>query len=110
MKLIVGLGNPGKEYEKTRHNIGFIVIDAYVNYHRSQWVSKSKFKAEVCQIDDVIFVKPQTFMNLSGESIQAIASFYKITPQDMLVISDDIDLEFGTVRVRQDGETAATTG
>jgi len=110
MKLIVGLGNPGKQYEKTRHNIGFMVIDAYVNYHKGQWVSKSKFKAEVCQIDDVIFIKPQTFMNLSGESVQTVKNFYKIETRDILVISDDIDLEFGTVRVRQDGGDGGHNG
>jgi len=102
VKLIVGLGNPGKQYDKTRHNVGFMIIDAYVNYHECQWSSKPKFKAEVCRIDDTIFIKPDTFMNLSGDSVQAVASFYKIDTEDILVISDDIDLDFGKVRIRQD--------
>lgn len=110
MRLVVGLGNPGKQYEKTRHNIGFMIVDAYVNYHGSQWASKTKFKADVCQIGDTILLKPSTFMNLSGESVQSVASFYKIEAADILVISDDIDLEFGTVRARQDGGDGGHNG
>ncbi|RLL41815.1 aminoacyl-tRNA hydrolase [Oceanobacillus piezotolerans] len=106
MKCIVGLGNPGKKYENTRHNIGFMAIDELAK--RNNWsVTKSKFKGlyalEHYQGEKVILLKPQTYMNLSGESIKAIKEFYQLELEDFLVIYDDMDLPTGKIRLRQKG-------
>ena len=97
MKCIVGLGNPGKMYEKTRHNVGFRVIDALIQ--RDNLKTQNKFKSEIVQTTlnnvPVILVKPQTFMNLSGEAVRLVMDFYKIDPKDILIIYDDLDLPVG---------------
>jgi PTH1 family peptidyl-tRNA hydrolase len=98
MKYIIGLGNPGKKYEQTRHNIGFFFLDQLC----SEWRSEAKFHAEFSLGTNWTWVKPQTFMNLSGDSVQKIVNFYKLDPKkDILIISDDIDMEFGKVRFRK---------
>lgn len=106
MKCIVGLGNPGRKYKKTRHNIGFIAIDELL--HRHQWsLNKHKFNGDYAlehyQNEKVILVKPQTFMNLSGESIRPLVDYYNIDLKDVLVIYDDLDLPTGKIRLRQKG-------
>lgn len=109
MKLIVGLGNPGKQYEKTRHNVGFLALDALREtldeYDISTWQLSKKFNADVsgCTIkgNKIILAKPMTFMNASGQSVQLIASFYKIPGRDIVVIHDDKDLPLGTVKVQE---------
>ncbi|MBI2447936.1 aminoacyl-tRNA hydrolase [Candidatus Microgenomates bacterium] len=116
MKLIVGLGNPGKEYEKTRHNAGFIAIADF----RSQIADceefsfEGKFNAEIAQGifdgEKIILAKPMTFMNNSGEAVKKIADFYKIAPEDITVIHDDLDIPFGEVRVKNDGSSAGHNG
>ena len=101
MKLIVGLGNPGAKYSLTRHNIGFLVIDALAKaYGVSDFRSECKsltFKTKVGD-HDCLFAKPQTFMNLSGEAVQALMSFYKISIEDLLIAHDEVDLPFGALR------------
>ena len=95
MKLIVGLGNPGKEYENTRHNIGFFIVDNYINYKGfSGWKSKFNGLYLDCNLfgEKVIFLKPQSYMNLSGEVVSKFVNFYKIDVSDILIISDDLDL------------------
>lgn len=113
MKLIIGLGNPGKEYDKTRHNIGFEAIDAIANAHNIS-VNKSKFKGLFGEgfigTSKVILVKPQTYMNLSGESITAFISWYKVDPKDILVIYDDVSLSLGLLRIRQKGSAGGHNG
>ena len=114
MKVVIGLGNPGKKYEKTRHNIGFIVVDSLrkklnINDERE------KFQALVSEknIDGekVIFLKPQTFMNLSGNSVIEIVNFYKLDPKkDIIVIYDDMDLSFGDIRIREKGSSGGHNG
>lgn len=104
MKLIVGLGNPGKEYEKTKHNIGFMTMDLLAGKMRSEeFLKEDKFKSELTcfELDGekVFLVKPQTFMNLSGEAVQKIASFYKIEPKDIAVVHDELDLPSGEIKV-----------
>ena len=102
MKLIIGLGNPGKEYENTRHNTGFMVLDRLsekLNIEMTQnkfkgLYGKSKYKGE-----DVILLKPQTYMNLSGESVRQVMDFFKINQEDILVIYDDLDQNFNRIRV-----------
>ncbi|MFB1051073.1 aminoacyl-tRNA hydrolase [Paraliobacillus sp. JSM ZJ581] len=106
MKCIIGLGNPGKKYEKTRHNIGFMVLDELAKSH--DWrINKSKFNGlytmETVEQTKIILLKPQTYMNLSGESIRPLMDFYKLEVDDILVIYDDLDLPTGKVRLRQKG-------
>lgn len=112
MKLIVGLGNPGKQYDKTRHNIGFYFLDNYSPIANLTW--KKKFNALYVEtlIEDtkVIFVKPQTYMNNSGEAVAAFVSFYKIPIEDILIISDDLDLSIGTYRLRAHGSCGGHNG
>lgn len=111
MKLIVGLGNPGKEYEKTRHNIGFLFLDQYLG-EDTRWQKKmnAMYCEKIIANQKVIFLKPQTFMNLSGEAVRAFANYYKIPPEDILVISDDLDLSIGTYRLRSKGSSGGHNG
>ena len=114
--LLVGLGNPGDEYELTRHNAGFLALDAFVeaNAEMEPWISKKSLKSEIStgRIGEtrVIAIKPTTFMNLSGEAVQAVASFYKIPPDTILVIHDELDVDFGNIRLRQGGSSAGHNG
>lgn len=113
MKLIVGLGNIGKEYESTRHNFGFLLLDQIVSDYSLQ-NSGIKNKAEVFtgEIDGekIIAIKPQTFMNLSGQAVSPIASFFKIPVEDILVLHDEIDIDLGDVRFKQGGGNAGHNG
>jgi PTH1 family peptidyl-tRNA hydrolase len=114
MKLIVGLGNPGPEYRETRHNVGFTVVDELVNRWRvaDQW--REKFEALQIKTlrgeDGVIIAKPLTFMNRSGQSVAAIAGFYKIEPADVFVIVDEAALPLGRLRARRDGSAGGHNG
>ena len=103
MLLIVGLGNPGKEYEDTRHNIGFKVIDKLVDDFGAQNISKNSFHGELFKSANILLLKPTTFMNLSGDSVQAVKNFYKIELEDIFVIHDDIDLSFSALRFKIGG-------
>ena len=114
MKVVIGLGNPGKKYEKTRHNIGFIAVDSLrKKFNISD--EREKFQALVSEknIDreKVIFFKPQTFMNLSGNAVIEIINFYKLDPKkDIIVIYDDMDLSFGDIRIREKGSSGGHNG
>ena len=114
MKLIVGLGNPGPEYRDTRHNVGFKVADALAERWRvaDQW--REKFDAlqvkTIAGEEPVILAKPLTFMNLSGQSVTAIAGFYKIEPADIFVVTDDVALPLGRLRARRDGGAGGHNG
>jgi peptidyl-tRNA hydrolase, PTH1 family len=99
--LIVGLGNPGSLYENTRHNIGFMVVDALVARQNAQKLSSSSFNGELYKIQNHFLLKPLTFMNLSGDSIVAVKKFYKI--EEVVVIHDDLDLPFGAIRFKHGG-------
>lgn len=111
--LVVGLGNPGKKYENTRHNTGFRVIDALCVKHNVR-CDRAKFQAltgeAVLGGKRALLVKPQTFMNLSGEAVRAAADFYKIPPEHILVIFDDISLPVGTLRIRPKGSAGGQNG
>ena len=113
MKMIVGLGNPGQEYEKTRHNIGFMVVD---NYAKENNISgfKSKFNGLYAIVnhnnENFVLLKPQSYMNLSGTVIKKFASFYKIKPEDILVIHDDLDLPVGKIKVKFKGTSGGHNG
>ncbi len=106
MKVVIGLGNPGKQYENTRHNAGFLVIDD-VAKRLGTSISTRKFKALIAEtfvnMEKVILVKPQTYMNLSGESVQEILNYYDLDEDDIFVITDDLDLELGKIRLREKG-------
>lgn len=110
MKLVVGLGNPGKDYAQTRHNIGWRVVDTLLNKADSQWSFEKKFNAEICKHDDVLYCKPHTFMNLSGQAIGLILQYYTIALEDLIVIYDDKDLPFGTIRFRTQGSSGGHNG
>lgn len=106
MRIIVGLGNPGTKYEQTRHNAGFMVIDELLN--RYNWeLNKTKFNGkyavELLEGEKVILLKPQTYMNLSGESLRPLMDYYHIAKEDIVVIFDDLDLPAGKIRLRQKG-------
>lgn len=104
MKLIVGLGNPGKEYEQTRHNAGFLFVDSLREAWGFEDWKDSKFKGIISEGirngEKIILLKPTTYMNLSGESVSGVVNFYKIPRENILVIFDDLDMEFGKIRFR----------
>jgi PTH1 family peptidyl-tRNA hydrolase len=114
--LIVGLGNPGKEYDGTRHNIGFECLDAFVDKttEMGQWVDKKDLKCLMStgQMGEtrVIAIKPTTYMNLSGEAVQAVSHFYKIHPDQIVVLHDELDINFGQIRTRKGGSAAGHNG
>ena len=113
MKLIVGLGNPGKEYENTRHNIGFIILDNYVtnkNLGTFKLKDNGLYLKEKIHNEDVIFLKPQSYMNLSGEVVRKYVDFYKIKVEDILIISDDLDLEIGNFKLKLTGSSGGHNG
>jgi PTH1 family peptidyl-tRNA hydrolase len=123
MRIIVGLGNPGEKYEKTRHNLGFIIVDRFLKDFESvkntTWENSNKFKSDIAQIDwqpkhgkmeKVILVEPKTFMNNSGMAVKIIADFYKINPEDIWIINDDIDLPLGAMKIRFGGASAGHRG
>ena len=113
MKLIVGLGNPGKEYESTRHNIGFIFIDSFAKQNNVE-INKEKFNGLYTQTtinnEKVILLKPLSYMNLSGEVVRKYVDFFKINLEDILIINDDLDLNFGRIRLRLSGSSGGHNG
>ena len=104
MKLIVGLGNPGKEYQNTRHNIGFNFLDSYVEYKNlgNDWTKKfdGLYMNTIIDGHKVIFLKPQTYMNLSGNSVRKVMDYFDINIDDILIISDDLDLSIGNFKLK----------
>lgn len=111
MKLIVGLGNPENKYAGTRHNLGFDILDELTKkFNLVDWNLEKKFKAEIIKTDELILVKPQTYMNLSGMAVNLIASFYKIAPEDIIVVYDELDLPLGKIKVRLGGAAAGHHG
>ena len=109
MKLIVGLGNPGKEYENTRHNIGFMVVDSIAKKMNVQ-LNEKKFNGVFYKDADFILAKPLTYMNNSGDFVQAIMQFFQINPNDILVIQDDLDIDLGKATIRQKGSACGHNG
>lgn len=113
MKLVVGLGNPTSRYEKTRHNVGFKVIDEIANqYNITVDIAKHKGLYGKGRIEGqtVVLLKPMTYMNLSGESVVAVANYYKILPEDIIVVYDDVNLDVGRLRVREKGSAGGHNG
>jgi PTH1 family peptidyl-tRNA hydrolase len=123
MKLIVGLGNPGEKYEKTRHNLGFMIVEKFLkdfqNEKNTLWENSSKFKADLSRIEwqpkhgsleKVVLVRPKTFMNNSGLAVKIIADFYKISADNIWIVNDDIDLPLGAMKIRFGGASAGHHG
>jgi len=121
MKIIVGLGNPGKEYEGTRHNAGFMFVDRLSECEeiapageKLQFNVDKKFEADIATTsakgEKIILAKPQTYMNLSGNAVSKILSFYKAQPENLIIVSDDIDLPIGTIRIRKEGSSGGQKG
>lgn len=114
MKLIVGLGNPGKEYTNTRHNVGFNFLDYYLDYKNIDDTWSKKFDGLYIQTnlngEKVIFLKPQTYMNLSGNSVRKVMDYFNIEIGDILVISDDLDLSIGNFKLRPSGSSGGHNG
>ena len=111
--MIVGLGNPGKEYEKTRHNVGFRSVELVAGQLKTK-IDKIKFKALTRMVNHqgkkILLVEPQTYMNLSGAAVSALAAYYKVKPDHILVIFDDISLPVGRIRIRKDGSAGGHNG
>ncbi|AJQ96413.1 aminoacyl-tRNA hydrolase [Gynuella sunshinyii] len=107
IRLIVGLGNPGPEYHHTRHNAGFDFVDFLAEQHNGRWQSDKKFFAEICRItadgQEILLLKPQTFMNRSGKSVAAVTNFFKLTLDNILVAYDELDLPPGVARLKVGG-------
>jgi peptidyl-tRNA hydrolase, PTH1 family len=118
MKLIIGLGNPGRQYQKTRHNVGFVIADALHEelklYGISDWSLSKKFNAKIATVNirdqKIILAKPMTFMNKSGESVQLIMQYYKIKPEDLIIIHDDKDLPLEQVKLQKNRSDAGHNG
>ncbi len=111
--LIIGLGNPGRVYRETRHNIGFMLVDRVSSRLKTRFLrlqSKALIASIIFQERKIILAKPQTFMNLSGQSVQGLMHFYKLPLENMLIAHDDLDLPVGTIRLRPDGRSAGQRG
>lgn len=107
MKLVIGLGNPGKAYEQTRHNIGFMTVDRFLNQKQQKMTFSPRFTAFIATmnvgLEKIIVIKPTTYMNLSGDAIRKTMDYHKIPIEDILVIVDDVNLEIGRLRLRETG-------
>ena len=114
MKVLVGLGNPGPEHRMNRHNLGFWAVDIWVDANREQFQYKKEFEAEVAKFQyqgvDVLAMKPQTYYNRVGESVQKVCSFFKVKNEDVIAIHDEIDLPVGTFRIKKGGGSAGNNG
>ena len=114
MKVIIGLGNPEKQYTGTRHNVGFTVLDEYVRNNSLSFTRSSKFHGDIAEKGTgehkVLFLKPSTYYNLVGESARAVCDFYHINPSDVLIIHDDLALPLGTIRTRTGGSDGGNNG
>lgn len=110
MKLIIGLGNFEEKYLFTRHNAGFMAVDFFVRANNHSFKQEKKLKSMIAKFDDIVVIKPLTYMNLSGEAVRAVMDFYKIDAKDILVIYDDISLDLGRVRFRVSGSNGGHNG
>ena len=114
IKLIVGLGNPGRQYQKTRHNAGFLFLDALAQELGCAWFNESRFQGLFAEgsvaNSKIMLLKPDTFMNRSGQSVGKIARYYKLLPEEILVVHDELDFNPGTVRLKKDGGHAGHNG
>ncbi|MBV9492208.1 MAG: aminoacyl-tRNA hydrolase [Verrucomicrobia bacterium] len=110
LRLVAGLGNPGREYHQTRHNIGFMVLDRMAERHGLAFAQASNWGCQWCRWEESLLVKPLTYMNRSGDAIGAIGRYYKIAPEEMLVVVDDVALPLGRLRLRREGSDGGHNG
>ena len=110
VRLVAGLGNPGAEYARTRHNIGFMVVDLLAHEAGVKWEKAGKADAATAKLGEALLVKPASFMNRSGQPVHALAQFYKIAPQEILIVLDDFSLPLGRLRIRQSGGPGGHNG
>jgi PTH1 family peptidyl-tRNA hydrolase len=110
VRLVAGLGNPGREYDHTRHNVGFMVLDCMAQRHGLSYSRSSNWACQWCRWEDVLLVKPLTYMNRSGDALSALSRYYKITAEEMLVVVDDVALPLGRLRLRQSGSDGGHNG
>ncbi|MCB0327609.1 MAG: aminoacyl-tRNA hydrolase [Bdellovibrionales bacterium] len=113
IKLLVGLGNPGKKYERTLHNVGFLILDAFASEKQGSAFQKKHqglYSEVIVEGEKVLFVKPQSYMNLSGEVVGPFMRWHKIDPEEILVIHDEVDLEFGDLRIKKGGGAGGHNG
>ena len=113
MKIIAGLGNPGQKYDKTKHNTGFMTMDHYLD-EKDLSLNKDKFEGhwtkQKINGEDVILLEPQTYMNESGRSVSQVANFFKVDPEDILIIQDDMDMPIGKIRIKANGKSGGHNG
>lgn len=109
-RLLVGLGNPGREYRETRHNVGFMILDRLAARERADFRTEKAWQAEVARTGDWVLCKPLTYMNLSGQSVRPLSQFYKIEPSQVLAILDDLALPLGKLRLRAGGSAGGHNG
>lgn len=110
MKLICGLGNPGKEYRNTRHNVGFMAVDYYSQELNIKLTENKKFQSYIYKDKEIILLKPMTYMNNSGLAIKKVVDFYDIEKKDIIIIYDDLDMEYGKIRIRIKGSSGGHNG
>ena len=114
IKLIVGLGNPGRQYEKTRHNAGFLFLDSLVSQMNCGWAVESRFDGLLASLDvagaKVVLLKPTSFMNRSGQAVGKVARYYKLAPEEILVVHDELDFDVGVIKLKKDGGHAGHNG
>ncbi len=110
LRLLVGLGNPGRDYRDTRHNVGFMLADRLAARERAPFRTEKSWQAEVARAGDLLLCKPLTYMNLSGQAVRPLAQFYKIDAAQMLIVLDDMALPLGKLRLRPDGSAGGHNG
>lgn len=114
LRIIFGLGNPGVEYSRTRHNAGYLAVERLAERHRRRWGRESRFHAQVCSLDCVagkaVLCRPETFMNRSGEAVRSVVAYYKVPVKALLVVTDDADLPLGHIRMRPGGSAGGHHG
>ena len=110
MKLIVGLGNPTDKYRNNRHNIGFMVVDKLISDLKAYDISKKEFKGELYKSKNLLLLKPQTYMNLSGESVVEVCNYYKVNIDDVIVVHDELDIDFGKIKLKKGGSSGGHNG
>ncbi len=110
MKLVVGLGNPGKKYKNSKHNIGFMALDSYAITNKIKYRKSIRFTSEIAKTEKAILAKPKTYMNNSGLAVRKIMEYYKILPKDVLIVFDDLNLPFAKIRLRQTGSAGGHNG